>query len=156
MNKVIVAAFVATVGLCAGSAQAGNVSWSIGINTPFVGTVVSNEPYYAAPAYIEAPRYVPAPVYVEAPRYVPAPVYVEAPRVVPVPVYVPVYRPGYRPVPVGVWAPGFYPRYGAAYRPVPVAYGRGGGAYGWNQQGHHDDHHGGRDDRGDRRHSGHD
>lgn len=69
----------------AGAAHAGNVHWSIGINLPPIGTVISSAP----PAY-----YAPAPVY-----YAPAPVYYAPPPVVYRPV---VYRPArvvYRPVP---------------------------------------------------------
>ena len=101
MNKVIVAAVLATAGLCTGVAHAGNVSWSIGINTPVIGTVLSNGPVYAAPVYA-------------------APVYVEAPRLVPMPVYVPAYGPGYAVGP----GPATYPR--GSYRPFPVVYAGGG------------------------------
>ena len=83
MNKVIVAAVLATAGLCTGVAHAGNVSWSIGINTPVIGTVLSNGPVYAAPVYA-------TPVYVHSygPGY----------AVGPGPAYYP--RGSYRPVPV--------------------------------------------------------
>jgi hypothetical protein len=110
MYKSIATALIATVGaLGAGVAQAGNVSWSIGINTPVIGTVVSNVPVYGPePVYYSEPVYAQAPVYVRAPReYVQAPpVYVQAP--------VPVYQP----------APqvGYYPRHAAYYRPIPVPY----------------------------------
>lgn len=81
------AALVLAAGVCAfgsGAARAADVYWSIGINTPHVGTVVSNLPPAQA-------VYVPAPVIVQAaPVYLPAPVYYQpAPiRVRPAPVYV--------------------------------------------------------------------
>jgi hypothetical protein len=81
MNKVIITAVLAGAGLCTGVAHAGNLSWSIGINTPVIGTVFSNGPIYAAPDYA-------------------------APRIVPVPIYVPAYGSGYVVGPVPV----FYPR----------------------------------------------
>lgn len=63
--------------LAAGGAHAGGVSWSIGINTPVLGTVISNAPAYS-PAY--GAVYAPAPVYVPAPvRYAPVPAYPVAP-----------------------------------------------------------------------------
>lgn len=100
-NKHLVAAMaVAACGLATGTAQAGDVHWSIGISLPPIGTVVSNAPVYHAPPVV----YRPAPVY-----YQPAPVvYVPPPpRVVyqPVPVY---YAPPvhYRPVPVVVYRKG--------------------------------------------------
>lgn len=86
--------------LCSASAHAGgHVSWSIGINAPVVGAVVSSVPAY--PVY--APAYEPYPV------YAPAPVYVAPP-----PVYV-------RPAPVLYGPPAYYyPRHHGYYRPVPV------------------------------------
>jgi hypothetical protein len=81
--------------LGAGSAHArGGVSWSIGINTPVVGTVISN-----APAYGYGPVY--APVYAAEPVYAPP---------------VPVYR-------AAPWVGGYYPR-PIYYRSVPVVYPR--------------------------------
>jgi hypothetical protein len=82
----IAAALLAVGTVFAGTAQASNVQWSIGINLPPVATVIASEPvYHAAPTY-----YAPAPVYVQ-----PAPVvvYRPAPRVVyrPEPVYAPRY-----------------------------------------------------------------
>ena len=77
MNKVIVAALVAAAGLCAGTAHAANVSWSIGIGIPVIGAVVSNAPlpgygsgympgYAASPARVVYPgrsvAYRPVPV----------------------------------------------------------------------------------------------
>ena len=90
IKSLVLAAVTAAGALGTGSANAG-VSWSIGINTPVVGTVVSGGPGhygrgYDRPGY--ASVYAPAPVYRVAPpvAYYPAPVY-------------------YRPAPV------FYPRY---------------------------------------------
>ena len=87
----IAAALLALGTVCAGTAHASNVQWSIGINLPPVATVIASEPVYyqAQPTYYE-----PAPVYVQ-----PAPVvvYRPAPRVVyrPEPVYAPrYYGPG--------------------------------------------------------------
>jgi hypothetical protein len=96
MIKSIVVALAAVGGtLGAGVAHAGGVSWSVGVNVPFVGAVVGNAPVYRPyyqPAYV-APVYAPAPAY-----YPPAPVYVSAP------VY---YAPGY---------------YGGYYRARPIVY----------------------------------
>ena len=90
----------ATLG--AGSAHAHGVAWSIGINTPIVGTVISNAPVYARG---DAPVYAPEPVYESAPVYAPVPIYRAAPRVAydPAPIY-------YRPAPV------VYPRYYPGWR----------------------------------------
>jgi hypothetical protein len=94
--KKFIAMALAAAGcaLATGAANAGNVYWSVGINVPPVGTVVSNAPVYVEPAPVV---YAPAPVV-----YAPPPVYV----VPPPPVYV-VPRAVYRPAPV-------------VYRPVPV------------------------------------
>ncbi|HEV7912638.1 MAG TPA: hypothetical protein VGP22_02635 [Albitalea sp.] len=106
MKKLIAMTLVAGCMLATGAAQAGNVFWSVGINLPPIGTVVSNAPVYTqpAPVYVEpAPVYYePAPVY-----YAPAPVY-----------YVPAPRAIYRRAPV-VYAPPAY------YRPAPVVYRTG-------------------------------
>ena len=100
-RKTAFAATLLALGtVCAGTAHATDVHWSVGINLPQVGTVISNAPVYRAPV----PVYVqPAPVYWE-----PAPVYVEQEPVV-------VYRQApppvvYRPAPV--YAPGYYYDYG--------------------------------------------
>ena len=99
-------------------AQAGGVSWSVGINAPItpgvhVGTVINGghaRRYYPAPVvYAPPPVYLPPPVvytppppvYVAPVVYAPRPVYYAAPR----PVY---YRPPvvYRPYPpVQNWHP---------------------------------------------------
>ena len=102
-RSLVLAAAAAATLFTATAAHAGsNVHWSVGINLPPVGTVISNGPaYYPAPVY-SAPvygAYYPEPVYYSAPAYsyYPAPVYY-APRVyAPRPrVYVaPVGRPYY-------------------------------------------------------------
>lgn len=91
MIKSLVLAAATTAGaLGATSAHAG-VSWSIGINAPVVGAVVSGGPAYYGPGY--GAVYAPAPVYRVAPpvAYYPAPVYYQ-----PVPVVYPRYYPGWR------------------------------------------------------------
>jgi len=95
MIKSLVLAAVTTLGaLGAGSANAG-VSWSVNVNTPVVGTVVSGGPGYYGHGYRHGYGrvYAPAPVYV--PAYYPA---YYAPAVVyrPVPVVYPRYYPGWR------------------------------------------------------------
>jgi hypothetical protein len=100
MRKILIASLAVGASLlAAGAAQASNVHWSIGINLPPVGTVISN-----APVYAPVPVYAPPPVV-----YAPAPViYQPAPRVV------------YRPAPV-VYGPPAY-----VGRPVPIVYHGGG------------------------------
>jgi hypothetical protein len=99
MIKSIVLAFAtiaATLG--AGAAHAGGVSWSIGINTPVVGTVITNAPRYGHVYAAPYPVYAPVPVYAPAPVYVPAPPVVYYPRNVyyrPVPVVYPYRHPGW-------------------------------------------------------------
>ena len=95
IKSLVLAAVTAASALGAGSAQAG-VSWSIGINTPMVGTVVAGGPGYAdyGPGYGYGRVYAPVPVYrVVAPpvAYYPAPVYYQ-----PVPVVYPRYYPAWR------------------------------------------------------------
>ena len=90
--------------LAAGAAQASNVHWSIGINLPPIGTVISHAPVHA-----------PAPVYMPAPVYAPTPVIVAPPPVV------------YRPVPRMV-----YQQPVVVGRPVPIVhsgYGHGHGQW---------------------------
>jgi hypothetical protein len=98
MKKLFaIALAAASCVLASGAASARtNVYWSIGINAPPIGTVVSNVPVYAP-----APLYVgPAPAYYEpAPVFAPAPVYAPSPRVV------------YRPVPVVYGGYGYGGRY---------------------------------------------
>jgi hypothetical protein len=94
----------------ASAADAGGVSWSVGINVPPIATVVSS-----GPAYVAAPvRYAPAGVvYSTVPVYAPPVAYGEPyvdPYVVPSGYYAPpvVVRPYYRhwaPRPVPHWAP---------------------------------------------------
>ena len=98
MIKSIATALVAAAAMLgAGAAHAGgHVSWSIGINTPVVGTVISNGPVY----------YPPVDVYLPVAIYEPAPVY----RVAPPVAYYPRYSGYYGPVPV------VYPRYTPGWR----------------------------------------
>lgn len=82
MKRPLILAFAAGAALlAAGAAHAGNVQWSIGINLPPIGTVVSNGPIYVpapAPVYYPAP----APVYRRAPGYYGPAAVVRAPVVV--------------------------------------------------------------------------
>jgi hypothetical protein len=97
MYKSLATALLATTAaLCVGAAQAGQVAWSVAVNGPVVGAVVSN-----APVHHRAPVYAPAPVV-----YVPAPAY----RVAPPVAYYPRHGVYYRPVPVA------YPRYYPGWR----------------------------------------
>ena len=118
MKKQWMVALVAAAGgLSAGTAHAGNVFWSIGIQAPPVTSVISNGPVYQP--YYQAPQvyYQPAPVYYQPPPvyYQPAPVYYQ-----PQPVYIapPVV---YRPAPVVVYSPP------VSYAPQVVYGGWGGG-----------------------------
>ena len=93
-KSIILALAAAGAVLCSADANArGHVSWSIGINAPVVGAVVSNGPAYGYPAY----GY---PVYESYPAYAPAPYYVE-----PAPVY-------YGPAPVYYGPPAYYRHHG--------------------------------------------
>ena len=134
-RKLILALASTAALLCAGAAHAHGVTWSIGINAPGIGTVISN-----------APVYVPAPVYYEEP----APVVYEQPRVVYQQPQVVYQQPQvvFRPVP-------------RIYTPVPVVYERGPAQWvppghrrewdrDWNRDGRRW-HHEGRDDRRDQR-----
>ncbi len=99
MKKLFaIAVATASFALASGAAHAGNVYWSIGINAPPIGTVISNAPVYSEPA----PVVYPAPVYLPPPVvYRPAPVVVA-----PSPVYY-----GAAPVVYGGWErAGYYPR----------------------------------------------
>ena len=128
MNKPIIFALaVAGTLLSAGAARAGGVQWSVDINLPVPGLVITGAPYYREPVrvYAPVPAYAPAPVYYEPePVYAPAPVYYqpEPVYVQPPPVYYPRYpqwRHHYRPAPVVVEVPRYrndwqqvaYPRY---------------------------------------------
>lgn len=92
-KSIAIALIAATAALGAGAAQAAQVSWSVAVNGPVVGAVVSNAPgYHRAPVYAPVPAiYAPAPVV-----YVPAPAYRVAPPVA------------------------YYPRHGGYYRPAPI------------------------------------
>jgi len=87
-KSIILALAAAGTVLCSANANAGggHVSWSVGINAPAVGAVISNGPVYGYgyPVYETYPVYAPAPVY-----YQPAPVY-------------------YRPAPVVYGPPAYY------------------------------------------------
>jgi hypothetical protein len=80
MARKLILALASTVALMgAGTAHAGGVSWSVGINLPGIGTVISN-----APIFVPAPVVVyqePAPVVYQrpAPVYAPAPVVYQQP-----------------------------------------------------------------------------
>ena len=142
MNKAVACVLVATATLAVGTARAGGVAWSIDINTPVIGTVISNAPAYRVPAYR-------VPVYAQAPIYVQAPLYVQAP--------VPVYEVPYRVIYPAEYAADYQPvfrdgrdAYHPGYRPVPVLYVRDGGRR-WDRYDHHhdrrDDHWRERDER---------
>lgn len=112
----IAAAAVAAV-LCAGTARAANVQWSVGIQAPLgngasIGTVFSNGGF--VPVVAPPPVYVTAvPVYAPPVYVIPEPIY--APRVIAAPVYAPepVYAPR-RVVVAPVWVAGRWvvPRHG--------------------------------------------
>ena len=147
MNKVIACVLLGAATLAAGTARAGGVSWSIDINTPVIGTVISNAPAYRVPAYA-VPVYAQAPVYVQAP----VPVY-EAPYRAIYPAeyvaeyaaeYAAEYRPAYRQV---------YRDGRPAYRPAPVVYVRDGGRH-WDRYDHHHDRREGHWRERDERHEG--
>lgn len=109
-RSLLLAAAAAATLFTATAANAGHVNWSVGINLPPVGTVVSSPGYYPAPYYgVPAPAYYPEPVYYSAPTYYPAPVYY-SPRV---------YAPRPR---VWIGGPVGRPHYGAPWRGGP---GRG-------------------------------
>lgn len=107
-KSIILALAAAGTVLCSASANAGgHVSWSVGINAPAVGAVISSGPVYGYgyPAYEAYPAYPAA-----YPVYAPAPVYYQ-----PAPVY-------YRPAPV-VYGPPAYSYYRHRhYRHHPQAY----------------------------------
>ncbi|MES2100520.1 MAG: hypothetical protein V4569_11920 [Pseudomonadota bacterium] len=95
MIKSLVLAAVTTAGaLVATSANAG-VSWSVNVNTPIVGTVISGGPgYYGyGDGYDYGRVYAPAPVYRVRP---PVAYYPQAVVYSPVPVVYPRYYPSYR------------------------------------------------------------
>lgn len=139
MNKVIACVLLGAATLAAGTARAGGVSWSIDINTPVIGTVISNAPAYRVPAYA-VPVYAQAPVYVQAP----VPVYETPYRVIYPAEYAAEYRPAYRQV---------YRDGRPAYRPAPVVYVRDGGRR-WDRYDHHHDRREGHWRERDERHEG--
>lgn len=123
IKSIVLALVTGATALGAANAHAGGVSWSVGIHTPVVGTVISNRPAYYEPAYY-APDYG-----AYAPVYAPAPVY----RVVPPPVaYYPAPVVYHRPVPV------LYPRYYHGYARHP-GWRHGHGHRHWH--GGHGGHH---------------
>jgi hypothetical protein len=97
IKSLVFAAVTAAGALGATSANAG-VSWSVNINTPVVGTVVSGGPGYYGHGYGRV--YAPAPVYdAPAPVYrLRPPVAYYPPAVVyrPLPLVYPRYYPGWR------------------------------------------------------------
>lgn len=73
MKKILMVSCLVHAALFASTAHAGQVDWSVGINAPGVGAVVSNGPVYVQPPVIYAPppRVVhqnPVVVYVEGPK----------------------------------------------------------------------------------------
>ena len=141
VKSIAAAVVVIAAGLGAGAAQAGNVSWSIGIDVPFY-----------VPVY--APVYAPVPVYMPEPDfYAREPIYLQGP---------PVYRAetpgGYYPYNPNYGHFSHHPRTRVYDGPHRVVYDYE--ERGWGRQWHRPDQHRergadawrGRDDRGD--HSG--
>ena len=114
-RPLVVLCAAAAAFFAASAAQAGGVSWSVGVSVPPVATYVSG-----GPAWYPGPVSYPAPI-----AYAPAPVYVEP--------YVGVYD-----VPYGVYAGPVYHRH-PHYWPAPARWHRG-----WNghDRWHHDGGHG--------------
>jgi hypothetical protein len=79
MLRSILAATVATAALLGATAAHAGTHWSIGINVPLPGVVVSNGGYYAEPAPVYYAPPPPPVVYVPAPRYYPRDVYYAPP-----------------------------------------------------------------------------
>lgn len=127
MNKSIILALAAAgTLLSAGAARAADVQWSLGINLPVPGLVISGGPLYREPVrvYAPVPAYAPAPVYYQAePVYVqPEPMYYQPEPVYyqPEPVYYPrhpQWRHHYRPAPVVVDVPRYQPGWQAVAYP---------------------------------------
>ena len=90
--RTILATLTAGTALFGATAAHAGTHWSVGINLPVPGLVVSNGGYYAEPApvyYAPVPRYVAHEPYYEAPRvYTPPQVVYSPPEVV--------YRDSYR------------------------------------------------------------
>lgn len=86
MKKVLMAVLAAVASLAAGAAHADRVYWSVGVNAPNVGTVISNTPrgvYLPPPPVVYAPPpvvYAPPPQVVYEPQ--PSYYYRPAPQVV--------------------------------------------------------------------------
>jgi hypothetical protein len=123
MKRLFLLVPAAAALFAATAAQAGGVSWSVGVNVPPVATVVTSGPAWA-PAPV---RVVPGAVVYSTPAYAPAPIVYDEPYVTPYPYVVP--RVGYWGPPVVV-APRY--RYWGPHRghwaPVP----RGG----WDRHDH--------------------
>ncbi|MFG6457020.1 hypothetical protein [Roseateles sp. BYS96W] len=80
MIRSVLAGLTAGVALLAATAAHAETRWSIGINLPPAGVVVSNGPgYYVEPAPVYYAPPPPPPVYVPAPRYVVRDVYYAPP-----------------------------------------------------------------------------
>jgi hypothetical protein len=101
MIKSLVLAAVTAVGAMGATSANAGVSWSVNVNTPVVGTVVSSGPGYYGHGY----RHGYGRVYAPAPVYAPVPIYRARPPVAyyppavvyrPVPVVYPRYYPGWR------------------------------------------------------------
>ena len=123
MKRIFLLVPAASALFAATAAQAGGVSWSVGVNVPPLATVVTSGPAWA-PAPV---RVVPGAVVYSTPAYAPAPIVYDEPYVTPYPYVVP--RVGYWGPPVVV-APRY--RYWGPHRghwaPVP----RGG----WDRHDH--------------------
>lgn len=151
MYKTLVATVLSASALIAApAAQAGDISWSIGISAPGIGTVISNAPSYAGSYYAPVPVYASEPYYAPVRSYGPQVVY--APEVyyssevyyAPEPYHV--RQPVRRVAPPVVYGP----QRGPNYRPAPVVYTR-------SYRDRDDRHHGKRDGRAnDRRGNWHD
>lgn len=118
MMRPLLALTTAASLMAAGSAYAGNVSWSIGIGGRGVAAVISG-----GPTYVPVPFYAPVPYDEPVAVYEPVPIYESRRLYAPLPVAyapVPLYASapvGYRPVAVGYDGPR-----GAYARPHPMAY----------------------------------
>ena len=89
MKRLFLLVPAAAALFAATAAQAGGVSWSVGVNVPPVATVVTSGPAWA-PAPV---RVVPGAVVYSTPAYAPAPIVYDEPYVTPYPYVVP--RVGY-------------------------------------------------------------
>ncbi|MEO5698308.1 MAG: hypothetical protein ABIQ60_14375 [Burkholderiaceae bacterium] len=136
--------------IAAPAAQAGDISWSIGISAPGIGTVISNAPSYARSYYAPVPVYAPEPYYAPVRSYAPQVVYAPEVYYSPDAYYSPeVY---YSPEPYHVRQPVrrvappvvYGPQRGPTYRPAPVVYTR---SYRDRDDRHHGKRHGRSDDK---------